>query len=93
MEIVFSEEDKNLLAQPFTMMNPCNYCRTERWSCCGCDKQKRYDEMLKPYKDKGLLEYKMTIEKIKENKHRIMWIQGEINSLKAKLPKELRDIK
>ena len=49
--------------------------------------------MLKPYKDKGLLEYKMTIEKIKENKHRIMWIQGEINSLKAKLPKELRDIK
>lgn len=92
MKIVFSEEDKNLLAQPLSE-NPCNHCLTERWSCCGCDKQKKYDEMLKPYKDKGLLEYKMTIEKIKENKHRIMWIQGEINSLKAKLSKELRDIK
>ena len=41
METVFSKEDKNLLAQPFTMMNPYNYCRTERWSCCGCDKQKK----------------------------------------------------
>lgn len=93
MEIVFSEEDKNLLAQPFTMMNPCNYCRTERWSCCGCDKQKRYDEMLKPYKDKGLLEYKMIIENIREKNREIMWIQGRINSLKAELPKELRSIK
>ena len=92
MEIVFSVEDKILLAQLFSE-NPCNHCLTERLSCCGCDKQKKYNEMLKPYKDKGLLEYKMTIEKIKENKHRIMWIQGEINSLKAKLPKELRDIK
>lgn len=53
MKIVFSEEDKNLLAQPLSE-NPCNHCLTERWSCCGCDKQKRYDEMLKPYKDKGL---------------------------------------
>lgn len=92
MKIVFSEEDKNLLAQPLPE-NPCNYCLTKRWSCCGCDKQKKYDEMLKPYKDRGLLEYKITIDKIKENKHRIMWMRGEINSLKAKLPEELRNIK
>ena len=39
------------------------------------------------------VEYKMTIEEIRKKEREIMWIQGKINSLKAKLPKELRDIK
>lgn len=92
MKIVFSEEDKNLLAQPLPE-NPCNHCLTKRWSCCGCDKQKKYDEKLKPYKDRSLLEYKMIIEEIRKKEREIMWTQGEINSLKAELPKELRYIK
>lgn len=90
MEIVFSEEDKKLLSQPLPQ-NPCDYCLTKRWSCCGCDKQRSYDEKIKPYKDSGIFEYKMIIDEIKEKKLKIMWTQGKINRLKAELPKELRD--
>ena len=88
-QLILTEEDKKLLSQP-SPENPCDYCLTKRWNCCGCDKQKKYDEMLKPYKDRGLLEYKMIIEEIKKENRKIMWIQGEINSLEAELPKELR---
>ena len=35
----------------------------------------------------------MIIEEIRNKEREIMWTQDKINSLKAKLPKELRDIK
>lgn len=49
----FSDDDLKLLKQPIPI-NPCSHC-LDSGSCCGCPEERKYQTIIKPYRDNNLL--------------------------------------
>ena len=85
--IKFTDEDFELLSRPIPS-DPCKDCR-DRFGCCGCPSGTAYGNIIKPYKDAGILEYANTIRKIRDANELIKKTKREMNALIDTLPDEI----
>lgn len=79
----FSDADLKLLQETLPD-NPCDDC-PDRHYCCGCPKQSKYVEQIKPYKYAGVYDIACSIKEYRKINSRIKHYQREIINLKSKL--------
>lgn len=93
----FSNDDLKLLIQPIPI-NPCSHC-LDSGSCCGCPEERKYQTIIKPYRDNNLLVFADTIRNIRNKRYeadRLLKhskeLNKEANDSLLSLPEQLRKI-
>lgn len=93
----FSDDDLKLLKQTIPVY-PCSHC-LDSGSCCGCPEERKYQTIIKPYRDNGLLIFADTIRNIRKKRSesdRLLKCSKELNKeandALLSLPEQLRKI-
>lgn len=84
-QCVFDDEDRRLLSIELPD-DPCNNCYLAKTGgCCGCNDNTKYHEIIKPYKNKNILDFALKIKKLHELQNDIENIEGIIKQIAKEL--------
>jgi len=59
--------------------NPCNKCNN-RYGCCGCEKVREREEIIKPLKEAGVFEVQQKAQEVKKLKVQLKTIERIIEA-------------
>ena len=86
-QYVFDDEDRRLLSIEIPD-NPCDKCYQGTSSgCCGCHSYTEYLEIIKPYRDKNILDLALKFKRMHYLQRKVTDIKTEI----CKIEKEIED--
>ena len=74
--IEYTQEDYELLKKPLPN-DPCSTCRAG-YECCGCPEEREYASKVKPYKDAGIYEVAVLLNRRKININKMEELTKEI---------------
>lgn len=94
--IIFSETDLNLLSQEVNLSpcaTKCAYLSSmEKAVCCGCPERRKWEEKVKPYKDRGILDYALQLTNIRLIRQKYGPESYPYKDAVVELPNKLREI-
>ena len=82
----FDDEDRRLLSI-ILPDDPCVKCYLNGNGCCGCSDGVKYEEIVKPYKERNIYDLALKFKRMDNLKKEIVNMQEEIN----KLAKEIEE--
>ena len=80
----FDDEDRRLLSIKLPD-NPCVKCSLNGNGCCGCSDGVKYEETVKPYKERNIYDLALKFKKMEELQNKIKAINKEINNIKKEI--------
>ena len=82
----FDDEDRRLLSIKLPD-NPCDKCSLNSGGWCGCSDGVKYEETVKPYKERNIYDLALKFKRMDNLKKEIVNMQEKIN----KLAKEIEE--
>jgi len=77
----FDERDLELLRMPLPK-NPCEiHCNGGMIGCCGCSEIFEYEKVVEEYKERGIYNIALEIQKVRDNMEKVCELMKEITSL------------
>ena len=81
---IFDDEDRRLLSIRLHD-NPCVKCYLNSNGCCGCSDGVKYEETVKPYKERNIYDLALKFKNMEELQNKIKAINKEINDIKKEI--------
>lgn len=85
-QYVFDEEDRRLLFIEIPD-NPCEKCCLKNDGCCGCSENLKYQEIIKPYKDRNIYDLALKFKYIHQLQIEILEKQNKIDEITKEIEK------
>lgn len=86
-QYIFDDEDRRLLSIELPD-NPCDNCHLVKiGGCCGCPDNTKYCEIIKPYKERNILDLALKIKRMCDLQRKVTDIKTEI----CKIEKEIEE--
>lgn len=80
-QYIFDNEDRRLLSIEIPD-NPCDKCYLNtHGGCCGCSDNTKYCEIIKPYKDRNILDIALKFKRMHKLQKEVSDMQKEIDCI------------